>query len=685
MHKIKKEVELKHIEGDEIEINFEMEENPIKTTSIVVTATRGEKIYEDLPIKVSTINENDFRISSSNNLRESLQYQPGVRTEVNCQNCGFSQVRINGLEGKYSQILIDGKAVFSTLNGVYGLEQIPTNMIDRIEIIRGGGSSLYGGNAVAGVINVITKEPCENSYSIRWDNLLVKSKMPENTISLNATILNDEQNLGLTMFGMSNDRHEYDANSDGFTEIGRMNVKNLGSKFFWKLSPHSKLLTGFHFINHEIRGGDSLDLQPHEANIAEYAKHITYLGQASYIHYFEDGNKIKLDFSMQNTNRNSYYGSNRDLNAYGKTTNTTISAGGHYSHLIDNLLGYHIMTMGYEFNKDVMNDMAPAYQRNINQNVISNGFFFQDDWNINNNISLIWGLRLDKHNLIDNLIFNPRASLLYKPIDDLSLRTTYSTGYRAPQAFDEDLHITQVGGVGLVILLDKNLKPEYSHSFSVSADLSARLFNLPIAFSLEFFSSTLNDVFILEDNGFDNIGNRQLLRKNGKSAIVQGITFETFCISKNELSVKFGLTYQKSIYNKLVEWSEGNAEKKTEPQYSDKIFRTPDLYGYFLASLSLFEGFNIDISGIYTGQMYVPHYSGYIENDILIKSKPFFDLNIKISFRVISNPNIDLSLGVLNILDAYQDDFDKGMNRDAGYIYGPFRPLTSLFSIKISS
>jgi outer membrane receptor for ferrienterochelin and colicins len=341
--------------------------------------------------------------------------------------------------------------------------------------------------------------------------------------------------------------------------------------------------------------------------------------------------------------------------------------------------------MGYEFNQDEMNDKAPAYKRNINQNVISNGFFFQDDWFYNDNISLIWGLRLDKHNLIQKLILNPRASLLYKPIEDLSIRATYSTGYRAPQAFDEDLHITQVGGAGMVILLDKNLKPEYSHSISASADFSARFFDLPLAFSFEFFTTTLNDVFILEDNGTDDNGNRLMLRKNGESALVQGITFETFLITKNDLSFKLGLTYQKSTYSKPVEWSEGNVINQIEPQYSDKIFRTPDLYGYFLASINLFEDCNVDISGNYTGEMYVPHYSGFIENDILIKSKPFFDLNLKISYRFIKNPGIELSLGVLNILNSYQDDFDFGIDRDAGYIYGPFRPFTSLLSIKINS
>ena len=96
-------------------------------------------------------------------LAQGLNFQPGVRTEDNCQNCGFTQVRINGLDGHYSQILVNSRSVFSSLNGVYGLEQIPANMIDRVEVVRGGGSALFGASAIGGTINIITKEPIRNS------------------------------------------------------------------------------------------------------------------------------------------------------------------------------------------------------------------------------------------------------------------------------------------------------------------------------------------------------------------------------------------------------------------------------------------------------------------------------------------------------------------------------------------
>ncbi len=684
MQTIKREIELMHIEGDEHEYTFKMIENPIQTSPVVVTATRSEKIYDDVPIKVSTISKSDFKATSSRNLREALQFQPGVRTEVNCQNCGFSQVRINGLDGKYSQILIDSRPIFSALNGVYGLDQIPSNMVERIEVIRGGGSSLYGGNAIAGVINVITKEPNVNSFEMSVDNMLIKGKYPDNIINLNGTILNDNQDLGVSLYGMINDRHEYDANKDGFTEIGQLNVKTFGSGMFWKLSPKSKVKAEIQAIEHFTRGGNKLNLPAHQSDITEYVEHSTMMGQISYEQFIGSESKINAYASAQQTDRNSYYGAEQDLNAYGVTENLTLASGANYSFLVSELLGYHYVTTGYEFNSDILNDNAPAYNRFIAQTASSHGFYFQDDWSLTDKINLLWGLRTDKHSLVDDIVLNPRTSLLYKIFDDLSFRSTYSTGYRAPQAFDEDLHITQVGGEGVLILLGEGLKPEYSNSISGSVDYSFDLFHLPFAVSFEFFNTNLNDAFILEDAGEDDKGNMVLLRKNGESATVQGVTFEIQSTLRDEYSFKIGATYQKSEYSFPVEWSAGDLENGFEPKFSAQIFKTPDLYGYFIASLEILHDLRVDFSGYYTGSMYVPHYSGYIESDELLRTEEFIDANVKFTATINENPKIALSVGAMNIFDQYQNDFDKGINRDAGFIYGPSRPFTTTVGLSVS-
>ena len=153
--------------GKTQELNFELEEDLISLEGVVVSANRNETKRRLAPTLVKVLSPTVFEKTNSTTLAQGLVFQPGVRVENDCQNCGYSQVRINGMEGKYTQILIDSRPIFSALAGVYGLEQIPANMIERVEVIRGGGSALFGSSAIAGTINIITKEP-HSQFRFLW-------------------------------------------------------------------------------------------------------------------------------------------------------------------------------------------------------------------------------------------------------------------------------------------------------------------------------------------------------------------------------------------------------------------------------------------------------------------------------------------------------------------------------------
>ena len=135
-----------------------------------------------------------------------LSYQSGLRVESNCQNCGFPQVRINGLEGPYSQILIDSRAISSALAGVYGLEQIPVNMIERVEVVRGGGSATFGSNAIAGTINIITKEPKINAVCLKNTTQLIGFNAIDVNNTLNASVVSNKNKAGVTLFAGARQR-----------------------------------------------------------------------------------------------------------------------------------------------------------------------------------------------------------------------------------------------------------------------------------------------------------------------------------------------------------------------------------------------------------------------------------------------------------------------------------------------
>ena len=154
------------VTNQKLHVDFNLEESILGLNQVVVSATRGMQKRTEAPMIVTVTNSETLQKVQAISLSEGLNFQPGLRMETNCQNCGFSQVRINGLDGAYSQILLDSRPIFSALNGVYGLDQIPANMIERIEVVRGGGSSLYGSNAIAGTINIITKEPIKSSFEI---------------------------------------------------------------------------------------------------------------------------------------------------------------------------------------------------------------------------------------------------------------------------------------------------------------------------------------------------------------------------------------------------------------------------------------------------------------------------------------------------------------------------------------
>ena len=202
------------------EVNFEIEEDNVQLNGVVVSANRSETTRKLAPALVQVLDAKIFDISNSTSLSQGLCFQPGVRVENNCQNCGFQQVRINGLEGPYTQILIDSRPIFSALSGVYGLEQIPANMVERVEVMRGGGSALFGASAIAGTINIITREPLRNTGLISHTiTSLGNSSDYDNNTSLNASLVTDDSKAGIYLFAQNRVRSGYDDDNDGYTEV----------------------------------------------------------------------------------------------------------------------------------------------------------------------------------------------------------------------------------------------------------------------------------------------------------------------------------------------------------------------------------------------------------------------------------------------------------------------------------
>ena len=241
--------------------------------------SRNKTNRKESSVIVNTITPKLFATTQSVTLSEGLNFCPGIRIENNCQNCGFSQVRMNGMEGPYSQILINSRPIFSGLAGVYGLELIPSSMIERVEVIRGGGSALYGSNAIAGTINLILKDPINNSYEFGINSGATGVGIDNSgdpaldySVNFNTSIVSSDNKSGLALFGFYRDREPFDADNDSFSEIASLKNTTIGTRLFHRLDSRSKITVDFFNIKEDRRGGDKHEYPVHEAGIAEAVK-----------------------------------------------------------------------------------------------------------------------------------------------------------------------------------------------------------------------------------------------------------------------------------------------------------------------------------------------------------------------------------------------------------------------------
>ena len=664
-----------------VEMNVAIAETSFMIDNVVVTANKYETKQREVATIVNVIPPLIIESTTSNSMADVLNFQTGLRVEETCSNCGVPQIRINGLEGQYTQILMDSRPIFSSLASVYGLEQLPAGMVDRIEVIRGGGSALYGANAIAGVVNIITKEPSRNSFNISNTSAFTQTGTYDINTNMNASVVSENQKAGLFLFGVQRNRQQYDRDNDGYSDIPHLNSTTVGFRSYFKTSDYSKITAEYHHTTEFRRGGYGIDsLQPHESPLTEQLKHNIDAATAKWDMYTADNKHfVSIYTSFQHIARDSYFGTNYNPNAYGKSTDIVSVTGAQYRFSYPCGLMNADLSAGAEYSYNQLRDQILGYDRNTLQRVHLGGGYVQNEWK-NKQWSILVGGRLEQHSLLDKPVFSPRANIRYTPIDPIILRLSYASGYRAPQIYEEDLHVGAVGGEVSLISLDENLKPEYSHSISGSIDMYKRFGKWDLNLTLEGFFTQLNDVFTLVENGHDAQGNLLLTRINASGARVAGMNIEAKVGFGHLLTFQAGYTYNHSRYIEPLQWSEN---PNIAPQR--RMFRTPDHYGYFLCNIEPVEHFHIVTNGKVTGNMLVQHFAGYVPEDEEVTTPTFFEWDIKLCYDIplYKHYTLEINAGVKNILDQFQSDLDKGMDRDAGFIYGPATPRTFFAGINL--
>jgi outer membrane receptor for ferrienterochelin and colicins len=445
------------------ELNVVLEESTLTMDEVVVTGTMQPTFVSRSPVKVEVITAkhlNTYTPAAATSVVEGISLVNGIQEVVACGVCFTNSISINGLPGPYTAILMDGSPIYGNLASVYGLNGIPSMIIDRFEVIKGPSSTLYGSEAVAGVINIITKDPSKQpifsadvmgtSHYESFGNFSLAPKIGKSSgfIGLNYAYINDFD----------------DRNGDGFGDNINLDRISLFSKWdIYRPSGKRFTISGKYYYE-DRRNGVEQFLE--NRNYQKLRGSSEIYGESIYTNRYElfgtyelpTVEKIRLDYSISTHDQDSYYGAD-----YYQASQNIL-----FTNLIwDKPMENHQLTTGVTSRYQSYDDNTIATESNgENQpdNQYIPGLFVQDEWSITERFTALSGVRLDHYDG-HGFIPAPRLSLKYKPGDWTTLRSNFGTGFRIVNLFTED-HAFVTGQ--RVVVIEEELKPEESYNFSLN-------------------------------------------------------------------------------------------------------------------------------------------------------------------------------------------------------------------------
>jgi outer membrane receptor for ferrienterochelin and colicins len=660
---------------------------------VVVTGSREFQRRRESPVSVHVVNSRALQGVQANNALEGLRLIPGLRTETNCQTCNYTQVRMNGLPGGYSQILWNGRPVVSSLLGLYGLDIWPSSMIERIEVVRGGGSTMYGSNAVGGCVNIITKTPDHNAQALSSTYRLVDGRASDAMVDAELSRVLAEGRGAVQVLYNHRSRQWWDANGDGLSELPRTNADNLGLNACWRPKDGEQWNLALQTLREHRYGGSMVEGPVHLAAQAEERKNLAGLGHLDYRKTLNRGRSNLVAYlAWQGVQRQHYTGvfpdsprailQHVERPPYGGSKSNTGQLGVQWTHRWDWAGRPLNLTAGAEVLRDRVKDSIPAYRFVVDQNLRDWGQFAQIEWFIHSRWRLLSGLRMDAHSMLKQPVWSPRVALLFKNPNGWQWRWSYASGFRAPQAFDTDLHTAFAGGGVSRVALDLRLREEYSHSFHTSLGYEKATENWLYSFDVEGFGTRLNNAFVLENIGTDSWG-EQLLKRNGSGATVLGIGVEGRAQWGRRFQWESSMTWQSNQWDMPI-------RVLFDVPATRHFMRTPNLYGYCQGTWWSRRGWTLNLHAVMTGPMKVPRFGGSETNpgDQILESPTMVEWNGQWSkpYKLQGlKASLELLVGFKNLLNRYQKEFDRGPKRDSNFIYGPAIPRTFIMGLRLRS
>ena len=670
--------------------------------TLVVTGSAVAEPLKDAPVRTELIDREWITRAASRDLASILEQAPGLRIETACGVCNTQQIQMLGLPQSYIAILQDGLPTFTGLAGVYGIEQIPAGLIDRVEIVKGGGSALYGPGAVAGVINLIPRDPTENGGSIDIRTSRMRGGQEANRLPYDITGIYNwvlpEHNLAFTAFANTSYIRPIDISGDGFTDVAERDFLAAGLRALWTPNPGTRLSLDFFHAGEDRRGGEAGPAFSGPANLALLAEEIKSRRQTLALKLAHELNlewDTQIAYAYSRNRRDSYYGGTAALGSpnpaspffdpdwdprlgFGDTENDLL--------FIDAMVSWspnedHRLTFGAQYRNETIVDRQATIGRLIDERYELFGLLAQHRWRINDVFTAEYGARVDFHSEVNDPIFSPRASLMIEPRQDFRIRNSLGWGFRAPEIFDEDLHISNVGGDLQVINLDPNLKEETAITLSVAPE-----WNITDRWRFEsnFFHTWLDDAFVINpDNTGMNPDAEEFLKTNGGRARIYGAEFNLGYFAP-DWRLEFSWTEQRQQFseNQLLLGDDTFADLDDNPIFSRRFARTPRQLGLIRYTRE-WPWFDTFLAAKFTGPMLVPHVVSDVNNGDLIENRlrrtPWFvnlDVGASKTFDIQENQSLTVSVGIRNLLDDYQSDLERGPFRDADYTYGPAFPRT---------
>lgn len=649
------------------------ERKVIKTKDIddvVITGTIKPVSKSKSPVNVEIYSQKFFQKNPTPSVFESIAMVNGVQPQLNCSVCNTGDIHINGLEGPYTMILIDGMPIVSSLSTVYGLSGIPNSIIERIEVVKGPASSLYGSEAMGGVINIITKN-AQTAPKLSMN--LMTTTWAENNVDFSTKFNLGKSAASLLSLNYFIFNEKIDQNKDNFTDAALQNRISIFNKWNFKRKENRMASFALRYLYEDRFGGEMQWNKSFRGSNEVYGESIyTNRVEAFGMYQLPLKEQIFTQFSYNYHDQNSFYG-NTPYQALQKVAFAQT--------YWDKKLGSHDIILGLTFKKTFYDDNTPGTlgsDEATNQPMKSPifGAFIQDQWEINEKNTVLLGYRFD-YDKIHHSVHSPRFAWKYSPNPYHIFRFNFGTGFRVVNLFTED-HAALTGSREVVI--QSNLKPEKSINGNLNyvwkIPMGERLLNVDTSIFYTYFSNKIVGDFDTDPQKitYDNL--------NGYG-ISRGASMNVDFSFSFPLSINLGVTYL-DVYQKF--------DDKTE---KSRQLHAPKWSGTYSLTYKFKNYLAIDVTGQFYGPMRLP----VLPNDYRPEYSPLYSLaNIQVSKSFKSG--FEVYFGVKNLFNFTPKDplmrpfdpFDTNVNDpisnpnhytfDTTYGYAPMQRIRGFLGVK---